>query len=322
MAILRLAAGFVAPIVAFCAISEPYPWLNSGGFTGPQVNASVDPLVAFQWAPGANYSALQIYAVAPALVAAAPATAASNLSSLVSATYGAGSASIAASVQLLVDFGVEHGAWLEIQTGDSRGFPAYVSVTAIISEYNAPRPGGFIALSAYPGGFYRLETNKALYDGLRYAFVSIQFRPGCTPASCPPVRLAGVRAVCQVLPLNYTGAFSSGDAELDAIWYMGAWATRVNILPGFFGSELLARGDRAVRGGERRGGGSRQAACKCAATLTTLSPPPLPSSNSLPSRATPTWPRPSGWPLSGGRRRSPPSCAPCEEDGGGRGRGP
>ncbi len=47
-------------------------------------------------------------------------------------------------------------------------------MTAAISEYDTPRPGGFASLVAYGNGCYRLETNKQLYDGLRYAFVQCE----------------------------------------------------------------------------------------------------------------------------------------------------
>jgi hypothetical protein len=123
--------------------------------------------------------------------------------------------------------------------------PTGGSLLAGISEYNAPRPGALAPLTqrgSAPGEL-RLETNAALYDGLRYAFL----RYACTAGGggCAPLALAGVRATCQVLPLNYTGAFSADDAELERVWHTGAFAVRVNALPGFFGSELLDRGDRA-----------------------------------------------------------------------------
>jgi alpha-L-rhamnosidase len=229
-------------------ISEPYAWLHSGAYTGPPAPASVDPLVRFQWDADAPYQAMQVYGALPAWVAAAPLMAASGLETLTYGPYGGGAATVTGNVSLMVSFGVELAGWLEFTFAGGARLPACVGLTATISEYNSPRPGAPIAPVFYAGtgtpdaGAYRLETNKQLYDGLRYAWLYLSFPPGCAAA---PVSLAGVRAVAQVLPLNYTGSFASSDSVLDRIWYTGAYATRVNALPGFFGSELLDRGDRS-----------------------------------------------------------------------------
>ena len=133
---MRSSKGSLLPAIATFAlvlllchadIPEPYEWLNSGAFTGPPVNASVDPLVAFEWAANASFGSLQVFAVAPTLVASAPAAAAVGLDTLVSAAFGSGSAKVLNSSQLLVDFGVEHASWLEVQVRLSlmrRGFVA------------------------------------------------------------------------------------------------------------------------------------------------------------------------------------------------------
>ena len=222
------------------SVPEPYPWLNSGAFSGPVVPQSVDPLVSYQWNANADYSKMQIYAQAPSRVAAAPAGAATGLDTLIASSYGNGSAIVTGSATIMITFASELAAWLEFSIPG--GLPACASIKAAISEYNTPRPGGSIAPTYYggPQGEFRVETNKQLYDGLRYAWLFVTSQPGCAPLS-----FTGVRAVAQVLPLNYTGSFASGDAELDRIFYTGAYATRVNILPGFFGSELYDRSDRS-----------------------------------------------------------------------------
>lgn len=182
---------------------------------------------------------MQVFPVTPVSVSAAPASGASNLASLVSEAYGSGSANISSSVTLLIDFSTEHASWLEFAIPG--GAPSCAHLSATISEYNTPRPGRGVAPKYYGGslGEYRVETNAQLYDGLRYAWLTVGMDAGCAPFT-----LTGVRSVAQVLPHNYTGSISTGDAQLDAIWYTGAYATRVNLLPNFFGSELMDRSDR------------------------------------------------------------------------------
>ena len=219
-------------------IPEPYPWLNGGSFGAP-VAFSHDDLAAYSWpADFAGFGALQVFAAAPAFAQAAPAACAAGLDSLVAAPFGAGAASVSGNCSLMLDFGVERGAWLELQL--AAPLPACASLTASISEYNTPRPGPAATLKAYgDGSALRLETNAQLYDGLRYAFLTL------AASDCAPVVITGARAVAQALPLNYEGSFASDDEVLDRVYYTGAYAVRVNALPGFFGSELLDRSDRA-----------------------------------------------------------------------------
>ena len=223
------------------AIPEPYAWLSGGAFGAP-VPASRDDLAGYRWpADYAGFGALQVFAAAPAAVRAAPAAAAVGLASLVDAPFGAGAATVTANCTLLVDFGTERGAWLELAL--AQPLPACATLSATISEYNAPRPVSVnptSVLRAFGGGLYRLETNALLFDGLRYAFVEI----GLGGAACAPLVLTGARAVAQALPLNYEGSFNSSDQVLDRAFYAGAYAVRANLQPGFFGSELLSRGDR------------------------------------------------------------------------------
>jgi hypothetical protein len=59
-----------------------------------------------------------------------------------------------------------------------------------------------------------------------------------------PFHIQGFRQICQVLPVNYAGAFVSSDRVLDRVWWSGAYTVRVNIEPDFFNSILVDRGDR------------------------------------------------------------------------------
>lgn len=224
---------------------EPYPWLNNGSFTGKYTNASVDPLVMYQWNSQANYNSLQVLPLPPTSVLAYPVDNVQNISSLMYG-YRNGSAIVSNTSTLMVDWGIEHAAWIEISLTSS--LPSYITVQGVISEYNTPRPGNPITFTAIPKGNpneYRLVTNPQYYDGLRYGWITINFQTGCSLSSCPPITLTGIRSVGQVLPLNYTGYFSSNDYMINRLWYQGAYAVRVNLIPGFFGSELYDRGDRS-----------------------------------------------------------------------------
>lgn len=226
------------------AAPQPYPTLGPGDYSGPPTPASRDPLVRYRWDVGADAGRLQIFASPPASAAAAPPGAATGLRTLITSPYGEGAAIVVGPASVMLDFGLELPAWLEVAVPG--GVPPGVDVRLGISEYDAHRAASVgpptAAPVAYDGGTtLRLETTPLLFDGLRYAWLDV----GCAAPPCAPLAVSGVRAVAQVLPLNYTGAFASDDATLDAIWYTGAYSTRVNAQPGFLGSELLSRGDRA-----------------------------------------------------------------------------
>lgn len=233
-------------------VPEPYEWLNNGSFALPPRPYSNDPLVSYAWTDEADYINMQIFELRPLSTSIAPASAGTICSPGSDFCF----ATVASNATVMFDFGAEHAGWLEINT--TVPTPSYVHVLAGISEHNyenvvMPRQ----PLTAYPSpagssaGLYRLEVEpalrlKSLYAGARYAFLYFTFDSSCSPSTCPAVNVSGVRFVAQVLPVTYTGSFSTLDSDpiLDRIWYQGAYSTRVNLLPGFFGSELLPRGDR------------------------------------------------------------------------------
>ena len=59
-----------------------------------------------------------------------------------------------------------------------------------------------------------------------------------------PFRIGALRRVCQILPVNYLGAFATSDSRLNRVWHTGAYTVKVNLEPGFFNSILIDRGDR------------------------------------------------------------------------------
>lgn len=233
-------------------VPEPYSWLNGGAYSGPILPYSLDPLASYQWGTAANYSDMQIFPVNVIVARASNVSSVLQLDSIIASEFGSAATNVTDNCTIMIDFAVEHAAWLELSFATD--IPSYASVNVAISEFDKPRPSAAAGgaadgkLVAYPGAQYRFETTKQLYDGLRYAWITVAFASSCYSGgvnTCAPLRITGVRGVAQVLPFNYSGFMTTSDPVIDRIYYQGAYSTRVNILPGFFGSELLSRGDRA-----------------------------------------------------------------------------
>lgn len=71
------------------------------------------------------------------------------------------------------------------------------------------------------GNTYRLETNNQLYEGIFYTFINV------THAGTKPWTLANLRRICQVVPTNYEGSFTSSNTLLNRIWYTGAYTIKI-----------------------------------------------------------------------------------------------
>jgi hypothetical protein len=209
-------------------ISEPYNYLPAGRFTGPPVPESPDPLVAYRWPTPKAGDPLEIYVLRPKTVSADKADAFENLGSL---TTNTPSGTVRSGGKIQLDFGVENGAWVEFDSPDCPG-----DVTMSISEYNEPGVGKTRAPVKH-GHTYRLELNRELYDGVRFAWINVK-------APVKPWHITGVRAVCQVKPTNYEGSFSCSDSLLTKAWYMSAYTVKASFCPDYFGSILMDRGDR------------------------------------------------------------------------------
>ena len=209
-------------------IAEPYAYVSAGGLTGDKVPESFDPLVAYRWPNPQVADALEIYLIKPTKVSAAPSAAFKNLQSLtgkfVDVTVdGVGS--------IRIDFGLEHAAWVEFDSPDCPG-----DVEMSISEYNDLAPGKTRSPVKH-GNTYRLELNDELYDGVQFAWIKVN-------SASRPWHITGIRAVCQVKPVNYNGSFSCSDPLLTKIWYLSAYSVKASLCRDYFGSILLDRGDR------------------------------------------------------------------------------
>ena len=241
---VSLSAAFTTPRISLRdnPAIEPYAYLNNGSFTGPAVPLSPDPLVRYQWASSLeDRVSLQLYDVLPvaaALTSGTPLTSFSNLESLMTTTP---SVSVTGPGGFYVDIATESAAWVEIDSPDIKDADASLLVIGF-SEWAADGLGGYPLKSSTPkryGSTFRLETNSELYEGVRYAFVSL------TAAPSSPFTITAVRAVSQAKPVNYSGSFSAvGDDLLTRIWYTSIYTVRLNFERDYFGAILVYRGDR------------------------------------------------------------------------------
>jgi alpha-L-rhamnosidase len=216
------------PLWGASPIAQPYPYVAAGGLGGASVPESPDPLVAYRWPAPRASDGLEIYLLRPKAVSATPADSFAGVGSLNGADPGV---TVTGPGDIRLDFGVEAAAWLEFDSPDCPG-----GVEMSISEYDEP---GFEKTRApvRHGTTFRLELNPELYEGVRFGWIHVR--------SCPrPWRMTGIRAVCQVKPANYNGAFSCNDPLLTKVWYMAAYSVRVALCRDYFGAILMDRGDR------------------------------------------------------------------------------
>jgi hypothetical protein len=216
------------PVWGTSPITQPYPYVSTGSFSGTAVPESPDPLVAYRWPRPKATDGLEIYLLKPNPVSSDTAASFDNLGSLTTeqpnvTVNGAGS--------IRMDFGRVSAAWLEFDSPDCPG-----DVEMSISEYNQPGPGKTQAPVKH-GNTYRLELNAELYEGVRFAWIHVK-------APARPWRITGIRAVCQVKPTNYDGGFSCSDPMLTKAWYMSAYGVKACLVSNYFSSILLERGDR------------------------------------------------------------------------------
>ena len=205
---MRLAAALV---VAVAAAPEPWLPLHGGAFTGPPVPLSPDPLVRYVWDASADVTQLQVFNVTGIAAELLPPTPTASFEGWDSLASPAPHVRVSGPGAVAVDFGVELPGWLELDSPDlaAADLPLLQLATG---EYRAVDVVGATPKQrvpvAYPGGTYRLETNAALYEGVRYGFIVMASPPS------RPFTITGFRAVVQTKPANYTGSFDApGDGE-------------------------------------------------------------------------------------------------------------
>ncbi len=211
-------------------IQAPYKSI-SGTFSGMQVAHSPDPLVALRWENPRWTDSLEVYVLTPARVIADNTENVSIKNNTSMTVNGA--------CNLLFDFGRVSAAWFEFEAPEIDG-----EIEMSISEFN--EPAVFNLGSQHPkktaaptrhGNTWRLELNKELYEGVRYAWIHIH-------SLNKPLDISSVRLVCQTKPTNYEGSFACSDTMLTRIWYTGAYTVKTNLLQDYFGAILMERSDR------------------------------------------------------------------------------
>jgi hypothetical protein len=209
-------------------IPEPYAVIGNGSFSGPEVPESPDPLVAYRWLNPKASEGLEIFLLKPKTATADRPASFDNLASL---TGSAPDVTVKGAGRIMLDFGVEIPAWVEFDSPDCPG-----GVRMSISEYNEPGQRK-TRTPVRHGGTFRLELNRELYDGVRFAWIQVT-------SFDRPWHITGIRAVCQTKPVNYNGSFGCDDPLLTRIWYMGAYSVRASLCKDYFGAILMDRGDR------------------------------------------------------------------------------
>ena len=209
-------------------IRQPYRYLSNGSFSGKSVLESPDPLISYQWANPKATDSLEIYFIKPKAVTTDTPGSFEMLESLTSNKPGV---TVKGSGSIRIDFGLENAAWVEFDSPDCEG-----GVEMSVSEYNEPGVHKTKKPVKY-GNTFRLELNKELYDGVRFAWITVKSLE-------KQWHITGIRAVCQVKPTNYQGSFSCSDPILTKIWYMSAYGVKASLCQDYFGSILMDRGDR------------------------------------------------------------------------------
>ncbi len=219
-------------------IKEPYPPLHNGGFIGPLVPQSPDPLIRFRWSKPEASDDLQAYLLRPVQASTDMPAAFGNLDTLTSQNCNVLVKGIGS---IRMDFGVESAAWLEFDSPDFSG-----DVQMSISEFDKPplpNAPGKTRTPVRHGNTFRLELNAELYEGVRFGWIHVR-------RFSKPWHITAVRAVCQIKPTNYQGGFSCSDSMLTRIWYTAAYTVKLNLLKNYFGAILINRGDRILWSGD------------------------------------------------------------------------
>jgi alpha-L-rhamnosidase len=247
---LLAAAGTLAAAAA--AWIEPYPYLNGGAMTNPAVPESPDPLVQYAWGEDVNATLLQVYYLAPQSVELFLGSDAASFPGYRSLATPTPNVTVAGPGSLILDFGVESAAWLEIDSPDMPASELGV-VSLAVSEYSEvgmynngivlqAKPVPYVSANASGVTTYRLELSAQpteFYEGARFGFLFVN----STPAQ--PWHVTGVRLVCQIRPTNYEGSFAvAGDEMLARVWYTAAYTVKVAQQADFMGTILVSRGDR------------------------------------------------------------------------------
>lgn len=227
-----------SPIWGVSPISEPYPYVSSGSFSGPAVPESPDPLVSYRWPNPQATDGLEIYLLKPQTVTTDTPSSFGNLNSLTGDTPNV---TVNGTGSIMLNFGTQSAAWLEFDSPDCPGGIEMSNspyTEACVVNAGAQQRIKRAAPVKYQNT-YRLELNSELYEGVRYGWIHIT-------SFSVPWHITGIRLVCQVKPTNYNGSFSCSDSSLTKIWYLNAYTMKANYNKDYFGAILTERSDRTA----------------------------------------------------------------------------
>jgi hypothetical protein len=225
----------------------PEPYRELHGFCSNcnlNIPQSPDPLVATTWNSDVDATKLQYYRVSrPVEYIASPNDAIKVVRSNRSSSLFL--ITIHKNCSLMIDWGVERAGWMElISPNDLSPSSTQARVQAALSEFQMPYPGKTKPLVRYGNFTYRLETNKELYEGVRFTWLYFEMLNNTSP-----IQIQDISLVAKVKPVNYTGSFMSSSEDLTIAWYTGAYGVRLNMGETNFNSILVERGDRvAIQG--------------------------------------------------------------------------
>ena len=236
---------------------RPYPLLSANLRGSARLGSrwSPDPLVNATWPGSTPADQMQLYFVPSTNITcmASPEAFDGSLQSLVGGHVG--SARVHGNGSVRITFGAEFAGWIELEAAD---LPAGASLWLGVSEDNQPHTSKLLQPHAHAGEdgrpngtvVYRLETNRLVYEGVRFGFVFVNTPAGST------WHITRIRGVGQSLPVVYASSFDAlDDSELTRVWWTGAYCPKLNMagppLPGarapstlMLNAVLVDRGDR------------------------------------------------------------------------------
>lgn len=105
-------------VILISPISEPYPYVSSGSFSGPAVPESPDPLVSYRSSNPQATDGLEIYLLKPKTVTTDTPSSFVNQNSLTGDTPNV---TVNGTGSIMLDFGAQSAAWLEFDSPDCPG---------------------------------------------------------------------------------------------------------------------------------------------------------------------------------------------------------
>ena len=218
---------------------EPYGPVSGGKFTGDAIKWSPDPLSSYRFDSVKADDGLMIFKAYPVRFYTDSETGFEGLcSSVADNTF----ITVKGKGNIVLDFGVEFAAWLEIESPD---LPDCKCVKLSVSEYDMPEIVNKGPQSPHKTGYpkkisdsiYRLELNPELYEGVRFGFIHVE-------SFKKEFHITSIRLICQIKPSDYNGSFYCDNEMLNRIWYTAAYDVRVNLKKDYLAAILIDRGDR------------------------------------------------------------------------------